>query len=644
MKIRCQNCMKEYEANQAEGSFCTFCGFKQGTPPKEAYHLHPGIVLQNRYHLGTVVAYGGFGIIYRAWDEMMQVMVAVKEYFPAVYVNRNPGEQQILVYSGKKQGEFQAGLKSFLAEARNTAKFSQYENIVKVFDYFEANGTGYMVMEYMTGRTLKQYLKQQGGKLPWDMTVQIGASVMDILKVVHEAGILHRDISPDNIMLCDDGHVKLFDFGAARFADLEAEKMRTIILKIGYAPPEQYRSKSIQGPWTDIYALGATMYRCITGKVPPESVNRREAVFRKEGDPLKRPKEFVPDIPDFVDAALMRSMALEPEIRFRTAPQFKDAVLNKKRFADVEQELKKKRMRRTAGIAAAALFVTAAAGGVFLHYRKMYRMAHLAPTTVRVWIAEDVPGEKGIYEEMSAEFMQNYPDVKVEISAVPAEEYAEALEKHLGGGSGDATLFESGSLKETGEMAELDPGTLFGEAAPEEFLLKEGEKTKKIPLGFEVPVLYENTGDIPEDAGNGNDPEGFLEEKRKKAVFSSTRYHEVQEALPGVYSVRSASGKEKEDGKLHARGLEFFSVNGNASELDRAAAERLLSYWMGEKAQDILHVKNHRALPVRKQQLEALLGLTPELSFLDGITPERFWDEDPESFEKICGDYFEKVK
>ena len=639
MKIRCQSCMQEYEADRAEGSFCTLCGFQQGTPPKEAYHLHPGILLQNRYYLGTVVAYGGFGIIYRAWDQMMKVVVAIKEYFPAVYVNRNPGEQQILVYSGKKQGEFQAGLKSFLAEARNTAKFSQYENIVKVFDYFEANGTGYMVMEYMMGRTLKQYLKQQGGRLPWDMTVQIGASVMDILKVVHEAGILHRDISPDNIMLCDDGRVKLFDFGAARFSDLESEKMRTIILKIGYAPPEQYRSKSIQGPWTDIYALGATMYRCITGKVPPESVNRQEAVFRKEGDPLKRPSEFAPEIPAFLDTALMRSMALEPELRFRTAPEFKDAVLNKKRIADVEQLLKKKRRNRAVGIAAAALAVTAALSGVFIHYRKMYQIAHLAPTTIRVLISEDIPGEKDIYREMSEEFMQNYPDVSVEISAVSPDEYEEELKINLGKGDGAVSLFESGTAGELPEMEEMDPKALFGDSPAEEFLISGENKVHKVPLGFEVPVLYENTGDAAGEAGGENQPDAFLRGEAKRAVFSSTRYHEVQEALPGVYAVSEAGTGDKAE-KLHARGLEFFSVNRNASELDRAAAERLLSYWMGEKAQDILHVRYHRALPVRKTQLTELLNLTPELKFLDGFTPEQLCDEDQESFDQFCEKYY----
>ena len=151
MKLRCLNCMKEYE----EGNVCPFCGFEEGTPPKEIYHLYPGVVLADRYIIGTVVASGGFGVLYRAWDQKLEIMVAVKEYFPSSYVNRNPGEKEIFVYTSKQQGQFQAGLEGFLEEAKSTAKFSSCPNIVNVYDYFKENGTAYMVMEYMEGITLK---------------------------------------------------------------------------------------------------------------------------------------------------------------------------------------------------------------------------------------------------------------------------------------------------------------------------------------------------------------------------------------------------------------------------------------------------------------------------------------------------------
>ena len=269
----------------------------------------------------------------------------------------------------------------------------------------------------------------------------------------------------------------------------------------------------------------------------------------------------------------------------------------------------------------------------------MYRIAHLAPTTIRVLISEDVPGEKDIYREMSEEFMQNYPDVSVEINAVSPEEYEEELKKNLGKGDGAVSLFESGTAGELPEMEEIDPKALYGDSPAEEFLISGENKVHKVPLGFEVPVLYENTGDAAGEAGGENQPEAFLRGEAKRAVFSSTRYHEVQEALPGVYAVSEAGAGNKAE-KLHARGLEFFSVNRNASELDRAAAERLLSYWMGEKAQDILHVRYHRALPVRKTQLAELLNLTPELKFLDGFTPEQLCDEDQKSFDRFCAEYY----
>ena len=260
----CISCFK----NIGNTTICPYCGAEQKTRPKEAFHLYPKTILKNRYYIGEVIGYGGFGVTYKALDMRLNETVAIKEYFPAGFVNRVPGETDVIKFPGEKGERFEEGKEKFLNEARNTAKFSDNPNIVNVFDFFEANITAYMVMEYLEGILLKDYIKQNSGKLDVKSSLEITNKVLDGLKEVHKAGIIHRDISPDNIMLTTDNKVKLFDFGAARFSSTEQESTYSIIIKQGYAPPEQYRSKSKQGPYTDIYAVGAMLYSMLTGKIP----------------------------------------------------------------------------------------------------------------------------------------------------------------------------------------------------------------------------------------------------------------------------------------------------------------------------------------------------------------------------------------
>ena len=179
MKVRCMNCMKEYEEGQAK---CPRCGYVRGTRPREIYHLYPEMELADRYIIGTVVGFGGFGVLYRAWDRKLEHMVAIKEYYPAGMVTRIPGQKEVILYTGKKHDEYKNGLTRFLDEARNTARFSSNPNIVNVFDFFEENGTAYMVMEFLEGVSLKEYISRAGGRLPWQQAVEIGLRIIDALK------------------------------------------------------------------------------------------------------------------------------------------------------------------------------------------------------------------------------------------------------------------------------------------------------------------------------------------------------------------------------------------------------------------------------------------------------------------------------
>ena len=285
-------------------------------------YLTTGTILNNRYRIDAVIGQGGFGITYLALDQVLNVRVAVKEYLPQQAATRSEGQSRVTVYSGEAGQYFEYGLKKFLEEAQSVARFANHPNIVSARDYFEANGTAYMVMEYIEGQTLKQFLDQKGGKIPFELAKQIMLPVMDALRQVHGAGLLHRDISPDNIYLTTDGQVKLLDFGAARYFAGEQSKSLSIILKAGYAPEEQYRSRGKQGAWTDVYAVAATTYRAITGVTPPEALDR------KEEDTLQLPSRIGAAISPVEEQVLLKALAVKAPQRFQSMGEFQEALHN----------------------------------------------------------------------------------------------------------------------------------------------------------------------------------------------------------------------------------------------------------------------------------------------------------------------------
>jgi serine/threonine protein kinase len=283
-------------------------------------YLPRGTLLNDRYEIDSVLGHGGFGITYLARDRTLNVHVAVKEYFPRQLATRAEGATRVSVFTGKSQEHYAYGLKKFLEEARSVAQFADHPNIVSARDYFQANNTAYMVMRYVQGVDFKEYLKQQGGKVSFDLALKIMMPVMDALRAVHSAGLLHRDVSPDNIYLTRDGQVRLMDFGAARQQVGEQEKTLSVILKAGYAPVEQYTSKGKQGPWTDIYAAGATIYRAITGQTPPEALDR------VTGDELLPPSRLGAAIPAAAEQALMKAMSLKAAQRYESMAEFQAAL------------------------------------------------------------------------------------------------------------------------------------------------------------------------------------------------------------------------------------------------------------------------------------------------------------------------------
>lgn len=273
---RCPNCM---QALSSQDKVCPYCDYDIAGYDEKPTCLRPFTVLQNKYMLGRVIGVGGFGITYIGWDLNLQTYIAIKEYFPESLAGRdtqsdNAGNE-VIPHEAERE-VYDKGLRRYVEEARNLSKFYQLQGIVSVKDFFYENGTGYIVMEYINGINLKEYLKNSGGRLDEGTVLSLMKPVLESLYQIHRSGLVHRDISPDNIMVTGEGNIKLIDFGSARGNSSQSEKTYTVILKHGYAPPEQYYSKGNQGPWTDIYSLCATMYKMLTGEVPQNSVERME--------------------------------------------------------------------------------------------------------------------------------------------------------------------------------------------------------------------------------------------------------------------------------------------------------------------------------------------------------------------------------
>ena len=318
-EMRCMGCMLTYE--ETTDGRCPYCGYAGGTPAKEAYHIKPGSLLNDRYVIGRSIGYGGFGVTYIAWDNKLERRVAIKEYMPSDYATRIPGNLTVTIYDGERHNEFMTGLQKFMEEAQRLSKFQNTPGIVRILDTFARNLTAYIVMEYLDGVTLKEYLKENGGKMPYDKALEVMLPVLAALNAVHQEGIIHRDISPDNIFLTKEGEVKLLDFGAARYASNGYSKSLSVILKPGYAPEEQYYSHGQQGPWSDVYAAAATLYRMITGVVPEESLER------KEKDNLKPPSALGAKLPKNAEKAILNALNIKAENRTQSAAEFESQLL-----------------------------------------------------------------------------------------------------------------------------------------------------------------------------------------------------------------------------------------------------------------------------------------------------------------------------
>lgn len=287
---------------------------------KNSYSLQRNTGLIGRYVIQEVLGQGGFGITYLGIDKLYGNKVAIKEYYPQkIAMRKAQYEDVVTVTSIEEKNNYNKGKKRFLDEAQVMARFNKNEGIVKILDFFEANNTAYIVMEYLEGITLKQYLGKYG-VIQFRNLIEMMLPLREALIEIHSQGLIHRDISPDNIMVQHNGKLKLMDFGAARDYTESGNKSLTVILKPGYAPPEQYQTHGVQGPWTDIYALCATIYKCLTGITPPD------AIARVMDDKFKEPDQLDGKLSPDIKKILWKGMNIFPEERYQDIGEFGEDV------------------------------------------------------------------------------------------------------------------------------------------------------------------------------------------------------------------------------------------------------------------------------------------------------------------------------
>ena len=614
----CFSCFKEFDENL---DMCPWCGSEIQKTPNEPIHLVPGTVLQDRYVIGLSEGSGGFGIVYKAWDKKLETVVAVKEFYVSRLVTRAVGEKELII-AKKSLEEFNYRKERFLAEARNMAKFGDHKSIPNVFEFFEENNTAYIVMELLEGMPLNEFLIMNNKKIDVQFAIHVANEVGNALKSLHAKKIIHKDVAPDNIFICSDkeNRIKLMDLGAAKLTD-STDKVVDIVLKPGYSPIEQYEKDSSIGPWTDIYALGATMYSMITGIKPEESSNR------KIEDKVIPPHELDGEISENLSNAIMKAIALEPHMRFKDIDSFLKAINGDKKVVSLAKEKKQRKIKQYVSIFTAVFVVLIGITAVVNMYLDKKSEQFLKPAEITMWVSvKEGSSEPKAIEAIKEDFIDKFPDVQINITSIPESEYYEKLKKAA---EDDQlpTLFESSNapkevLDKSLDLKNVIKSQQFNECNFLNQYKKYYSDNKKIPLAIEIPVAYVITNgatlsnykepyfssinDFGKDATISKDSnmskvimknfeekyylpeEYFLDrEKNKSAILLSTtmKYGEVRSTMTNY----EKSYVFYKNDKIYCDFIYEWSI-GSGNKDDIAAAERLLSWMLGNVYQNKLMI------------------------------------------------------
>lgn len=487
---RCYSCFCEFEEAYV---VCPNCGEVYDNKPNEANHLFPGTVLAGRYIIGKSVGVGGFGIVYKAWDTKLEIIIAVKEFFVSNLMTRAVGVKEPIV-SKKKRDEWVCHKKRFLDEARTMAKFGMHKSIPNVFEVFEENNTAYIVMELLEGIRLDKYLEQLEGKLDLDFSVFITNEVGKALESMHKLGVIHRDVAPDNIFICSGSEIsiKLMDLGAARLNSFPDDEL-LVILKPGYSPPEQYEPSGKIGTWSDVYSLGATLYQLLTGVKPTESTNR------KENDDLPQVNEINPQITTNVNNTVMKAIAIDRHMRFKTIPDFLKAINGEEKVETLAQEKKRRKLKRFYGVVAASVILAVISLLVAESFRQKHHEQVLDEASISVWFSvQDDSSEEDAMKSVFDDFVERFSGIEINYKAIPASEYLSVLEEAAKTDS-LPNLFESTGVSDTILSKALDLDAIFKSEQVAECLFLDQynsyyETLKQIPLAIDVPLAYVITG------------------------------------------------------------------------------------------------------------------------------------------------------
>ena len=645
----------------ADDEKCPHCGHVKGSGASERIYLSPGTLLWGRYMVGQVIGAGGFGIIYKAWDNAMNIVVAVKEFFQSGLVSRASQSQEIFLVGKNRFEEFLEGKQRFIEEAMRIREFSGHPNILAISDVFEQNNTVYQVMEFIQGSTLESFLEQNPTTI--EEKVSITLMVGEALKVLHNAGILHRDVSPDNIIVpfnnLEHG-VKLFDFGAARFNPREKDSLQTRVMKPGFSPPEQYGPSIGQNPQTDIYALGATLYYLLTGIKPEEATNRRI------DDNVPPPKALNEEIPDNISNAVLSAMALDLQLRFKTIEEFQAALTAQEPVLSPKQEMSKRRKKRRIILLSSAACIilgfaiygillllevdraTLPDSDIYLFYAitgdersdssKFMGLASVAEAFLEYYSDEEVS------EEIVNEFLTVYSNSSVSISimGIDQENYAATMESYMRSGEYPG-IFESSMLDPGVLGPAMDVGGLVGGAERSnchflDVYARHFPDRRQIPVGFYASAIYLNHQLSSFDRDGVNqvstllasmplsiaerglayneayyqdlnaafgdnfalaDRDSFISGDAGAYFSTTSEFHVLAEAMPGRLAVLYI---DRESVPAGFSGLWSIMRGSGAQE---KTSGRFLQFMLSEGGQNILHIENRSgALPLNRQILE----------------------------------------
>lgn len=629
--FRCFKMKGDYEV-------CPYCGYAEDTKAEQVYQLSPGTVLRSRYIIGTSIGFGGFGITYKAFDTSLSLVVAIKEFYPAGLVNRGEGEVKVGIFSGDKESDFKRQLERFLEEARNMAIFSKEKDIINVYDYFEENQTAYIIMEYVDAPLLKARLKEEG-RLPVDEAKGYMTALLDALSKVHRHGIIHKDISPDNIFLTGKNTVKIFDFGAAKFQGTETERTEAVVVKAGYTPPEQYRSKNEQGAFMDIYAAGAVFYEMITGEKPMDAPDRAVE------DELKKPSEFDVAVDDKLERVILKSLALKPELRFQTAEQFSQAIVSEKKVELPEEEIlrhQRKKKLLTASLAAVFLII----GGMILLSQTIFSgrgkldVAGIHEDTLEIWLVAEKEAEEELIGKLLESVKKECPKLTVTVKAFGQEEYAKKLQSAIDGNS-LPDVFCTDTIDAGQYCTEL--GKLLNTMKLPSYLYlndwKKENNLYELPTAMQAGIAYinmEKEKELPESLelngfslaedtlGYGNEKEIFVKFKDMQNPISV-----IAGDLSDMDSVKEVTIDQipptdfcavplLKDGKLTGNALRRYGVNKEISENKQEAGMFLISLLLSDGMQSAAYMDNEEGIPLNRTALSAYRDnkMTAYLEFL----------------------------